>query len=665
MDKKQKKNKFKIFNIIMSIMLTLICSLSFTGCSCGLTDGFGSGEVPSAGGGGSSGGGSGGGGSGSIPGGGSSGGSGGGSSGGSQDEEEDEPTLPDFSLDDGSVDNYNDVFVGAIVAYTVNSDDSVFYDKYLGYEASFAMLADRQFTAMATYLYNSLNRIYGPVSGEVAQSMIISGYGEDKELSYNGIINDSNQSIIAGLSSGMLANSDRLNYANSIAGGYDLVVNVDSANSTYTYHYDTAVVNAVNAWRGASSFSIDGLKNALCYIYNNLKEVENPDNEISFAGDADINLKNYYKNVNSANFSVSSNYENVGDIPQLGLNKEFLWNVAYYIAYSIIGESRIEDSIDGFNAVFSNGSIQEIVTFEAEGGGSGGDGSATVTATNNEEVFEKYKGYNVVIKELLDSLCKLQVSSDTVVAIAQGDAEWDKTLFPIMSNLYYEYIDDVNLISEAYNDDDLFGEGDDEDFEYDPEGGEYESIDDPGEFRRLKQIILIPKIDPDGKYKEGQFNVGGTLIGMMSDDDKEYHVEVVVSGLCNGEELASDSVMDGDGIVVDNRLVVSNEYSIMENLADFDFGIETEFGEAGVDGGDDLEGIIGNSFTNNERTITYNEAGSSATFTYGAINVYNQIFGNGGLNIINNYIMLDFVYYYNSEIVDAPNTSLMYFLLYS
>ena len=298
MDKKRKKGKLKIFNIVAAIMLTLICAFTFTGCQCSLMDDFGGDTLPPPSSGGGSGNGGSSGGSGSGPGG---GGSSSGSTGGSTDTDDGEFEMPEYETPAGSVDNFNDVLRGALVAYEVASNEAVYYDRYKDTAVDYETLADRQFTSMATYLYSTLNRIYGVPDAEPSSTMTITGYGADKTLAYSSTINDNNQKIISGISAGTLANVSRLNYANSIAGGYDLVLTVDNANSSYTWNYDTANIKSENAWKAgsATSFSIASLKNALCYIYNNQFKVSNADNVISFASDADIDLKNYYKNINS------------------------------------------------------------------------------------------------------------------------------------------------------------------------------------------------------------------------------------------------------------------------------------------------------------------------------------------------------------------------------
>ena len=140
LEESMKKRKNKFFKIIIACLMCFFCAFSCVGC------------VGGGAGGGSSGGGSGG--SSSRPGGSGSGsgsGSGGSSDGGYENPYKDDTTINDI----------NDVLMGAIGVYELNKGTKVFFDKYQNGLVDFNFLLDRQFDTLATYLVATLTSIYG------------------------------------------------------------------------------------------------------------------------------------------------------------------------------------------------------------------------------------------------------------------------------------------------------------------------------------------------------------------------------------------------------------------------------------------------------------------------------------------------------------------------
>ena len=335
MNKSKTSKRVRLISLITLLIMCFFCVFSLAGCGGYLP---GSGSSSSSG-----------------SGGGSSGSSGGGSSSGGEDTDTTEETL--------DVSDINDVFIGAIGVYDLIGTEEVFYDKFQNAKVSFDFLVDRQFTAMANYLSDSLNRIYG---SSASSSSIISGYGHDKTVMYADVINDVNQKIISGLSTGQLSNSAQLNYSNSISGGYNLICDVttttdDGTGETITtfngYSYSNDLL-AENAWIGNGYVNADYIKKALGYIYMNQIEVANADLEISLASDANISLKNNYTTF-ALNNSAIVNFD-FSSISSIGMSRQYLWNVAYFVAYSLIGETNISNSINLYSSVFSSSAVTAL-----------------------------------------------------------------------------------------------------------------------------------------------------------------------------------------------------------------------------------------------------------------------------------------------------------------
>ncbi len=621
--------RFNLGKIIIALLLCLFCSFSFAGC-ISMNVGGSSG--------GSSGGGSTGGGSGDT----GSGGTGGEGSGGTGS----------TSGSANSIKDFNDVFIGAIGVYDIEGDEEVFFDKYAATELSYNTLVNRQFDTLATYIYSSLNRIYGAPSS--ATNITFTGFGANKTLNYTSIITDDNQKILTGLSSGILENSEYLNYENAISGGYTIIA-TDNGDETYSISYDTTAIKTEYAWAGKDYFTIDKIKDALGYIYNNQKTVKNPDSEITVT--SDTTLKNYY--VNQFSLAAVETFD-ASKITSIGVSNEFAWNVAYYVAYGLIGQVNINNSIDNYGSIFSGSNIRDL--------------SASNFSTL-PEALQKYKGYNLVVADIMNKIVSLNISSS--VTISAKNATWENTCFPSLKKEMYIYYDTIEDVCDANND----GAGDTGD-DFDEDDYDEEAADkiDHGIARRLKKVILIPYIDTS-KNNISSFPLGGALLGFQSTTGEgPFNVEVTVSGLDkDGKDVTAKSlVLSGDENVKNNKINFDDNYSLSKDLVDMSVDLGTEFGtmessvETGnVDGGGNpiyvsLDTLIYESFTNEVITVNY-ENGGSKDISCGNLSVYNRLIDSeGNVCALNNVVEINFKYTTNSgTAMDiAPMIYMMYFYVF-
>ncbi|MGN0960808.1 MAG: hypothetical protein ACI4PF_01260 [Christensenellales bacterium] len=640
-----KLKKLKIIQIITAIILCLFCAFSFVGC-VGAIGGYGS----SSGSGGSGSGGSGSGGSGGSGSGGS--GSGGSGSGGSD---------PGYITDE-TINDYNDVFTGAIGVYQIDGTEVAFYDKYLNEQVNFNTLVNRQFDTMATFLYESLNQIYGESPITNPNTFNLSGYKSNnatRQVEYANVIENTNQKIIAKLSSGTLENSNQLNYTNAINGGYDLVIvreetTDEEGNPTYTltsWEYNTTSVLDGNdgkpnyKWKGKDYFNKDYLKKALAYIYLNQKSVSNSESEISFASDSgNSSLKTYYSsNFNLTNSAITN--MDFSTITEIGINNNYLWNVAYFIGYSLIGASNIENSINNQNIIFNE--TNNIIPLA--------DGHCD---EDIEASFESYKGYHIVLKELVNRMSKMSInSSSNTIIYKDYSTNWETTLFPRVLREKYIYYDTIEELSDANSDID-YGDNvnyDEIDFDY----------VDKGTALKLKKIVLLPYINTSA-YKSTSFIVDGMLIGFQAKEDKTYSVKI------NYNAVYSDKTENGVASVetnpVSDKLTFSSDYKLSEDLTDVSMPLTGKFTntETAFGSSYDIVNLMNSSFTKTTKDVTY-EISDPTTFEIGVLNVYNQLFNNNNsLNITNNYLELEFSYFDSNgnALTSIPEAYLMYFLVY-
>lgn len=581
---------------------------------------------------------------------------------------------------DNAISDYNSVFMGAIGVYDIDNNAQVFYDNHTGQLVNFNTLIDRQFNALATVISASLQYAYG-------------------DGVFNGNISDFNAGFVFNnvVTTTMYNETSTLKYLNSINGGYKLVktetqVTDDSGNPQtgtdgqpiveVSFEY-SATDLAGNVWK-STNLSVNNIANALRYIYVNPYTLGSNLGNINSASSltSNANLKNHYMSFNN---SLTAN----NNISTIGFSEEYMWNVLYYVAYSLIGETNIQNSIDGKNIVF-NGSTMNTITSE------------------NYETFEKYKGYESVLPELISNAFKLvknggniSVGSYYCFDTVNYNNFYNMTIFPILERNEYIFFDDLEDICDAQQSETSTGSGKDDwsnidtdDIQpYDPDkvkgdeelGNETVKV---GTLRKIKKIILIPKINHSSYSKENFYinNVSICLTTASGTEEVEILTNLVdESGKTYNEQIKFDdgtfSITMGDGTIIDNdsndpskgddnqsnkkdEMVTSNGHLKLQNVPsvnkymniasifkDEDTSEKYKFSSV------NKEDIIRNSF----KAISYDVWATGERIDIGRLNVCNQLFSmtkvasttnkNGVSSSISinsnntNYIEFEFKYY--------------------
>lgn len=609
-----------------------------------------------------------------LGGGGGSTGTGSGSSSGSETKEP--PKFKNEYADAETISDYNSVLMGAIGVYDINNDEKAFYDNYTGEFVDFNYLIDRQFTTLATVINNSLRYAYGTDT----YNGTISNYGSGVSVNFNNLIQTQ-----------IFNTQDTLKYANSIVGGYKLIENIvyqideatgqpltDEYNNpivlSRTYEYSTSEIVYSNAWVN-TGFTIDSITKALRYIYVHPVATNN-----SMSLGSDSNLISAYSGFSG---SLATN----DDISTIGFSEEYMNNVLYYVAYSIIGANNISNSINGANTVMNGNSLNEV-------------------NHDNYQIFQNYKGYEKTLPELIKNAFKLTtggVGSYYCYDIDNYNSFYNTTLFPILERNEYIFFDDLKDIcdAEAGEDGSSYKEIDFDNLKpsdlptFDPDKLEDTSkvMDKTikvGSLRKIKKIILIPKIDTNS-YDKDDFNIE-TLNLCFSTTSGECEIEILTNIVDKSGKEYNEAVKFDDG----TYSVTMPDGTVVDNNTKLPDGLETDFGSSSS--GDNMvtskgylnvqsvpsvnkytnmtsifadektskeynfssvskEEIIKNSF----KSTSYDVATTSEKIEIGRINVCNQLFKmtkvatNEKMNGVeskisinendNNYIEFEFKYY--------------------
>ena len=360
-----------------------------------------------------------------------------------------------------------------------------------------------------------------------------------------------------------------------------------------------------------------------------------------------------------------------------------MWNVLYYVAFTIIGETNINNSIDTASIVF-NGNMLNTVTHE------------------NFESFEKYKGFEKILPEIVSNAFKMQISGTSINVgdmycfdINNYNTFYDKTIFPIMERYEYIFFDDVNDICDAEETSSEF----DDDYDFENPKSEEEIENETikvGTLRKIKKIILIPKID-NTKYKSETFIIQNLML-CFTTKSGELELEILTNLIDEtGKEYkdkqlkfddGSFSVDMGDGSTVsgsatdemvtkDGHLIVQSTPSINKygNIASI-FDSEKESEDYKFSSISDTTRI-----TNSFKSTSYDVSTTGEKIEIGRIKVFNQLFkmqavetstnSNGVLSAIQidkndtNIIEFDFKYYNKggSEMTTIPELYLLDFSL--
>lgn len=451
------------------------------------------------------------------------------------------------------------------------------------------------------------------------------------------------------LSTGILTNSDQLNYANAINGGYDLnilteegvdadgqpILNLKGYAYSATDLLDGTDGRPNYSWNGKAYFDKIILKQALIYIYLNQQTTNLSDQPISFADDSgDSVLKTYYSSFNFSNILSAD----ISAISKLGISSQYLWNVAYFVGYSLIGRTNIDKSLTNHNTIFDGNVIKPIANGNCD--------------QEIESAFESYKGYHVVIKELIDHMSQMSINpSDGYIVYENGD-NWETTLFPALRCEQYIYYDTIEEVSDSNLED-----------------GEYEDTEytDKGSALKLKQVILFPYISMNNL---SSFTVNGVVLSFMSKEGTQNSVEIDYRAVFDGSEESGSAMFvvgenDND---TSKRLSYDDKFAMSEDVFDTVINLNTPFesGETSFGNTYSVPDLMANSFRTVTKTINYEIAGDKQ-FTIGLLNVYNQLFnGSSELNVINNYLVLDFKFFDSAgqRLAETPETYLMFFYVY-
>lgn len=461
-----------------------------------------------------------------------------------------------------TISDFNNVFLGGIGVYDIDNNTEAFYDNFQDKSVNFNTLINRQFETLATVLCNSLKNAYGDgiFSGN------IDGYGRSASFTFNNVV-----------TSTIYNETSTLKYINAINGGYKFirteikteqkdasgnVLKDESGNVlydiTYEYKYSETEINADRAWKN-KSLTVSDISNALRYIYVNPITLEgnlgNPrlDSESSMSASLK-SLKNHYSSFTSR---LGSNEK----ISTIGFSEEYMWNVLYFLAYSIIGESNINNSIDGAGIVFNGNALNGV-------------------NEENYQIFDKYKGYDKVLPELVSNAFKLILDGNVIVGsnycfdLDNYNNFYNKTLFPILERNEYIFFDDINDICDAEASKYTSG-GEDKDWskldpneveEYDPtKRPSQEEIENAvikvGSLRKIKKIILIPNINKT-KYTKENFSINN-ITWCLTTVSGELELEIITNIIDEtgkkylNEKFRFDdgsfSVTLPDGTVIDNN----------------------------------------------------------------------------------------------------------------
>ena len=577
-----KKCRSKIIRALIAFVMCFFCAFSFIGCGMGGNPGKGSDRVP------------------------------GGGTTGSTAPPLKEPSQPDLGGvvgDEPSIDDYNEVFAGAIAVYEVDKASKVFYDKYQQRNMSFNELVDRQFTTMADYLYSTLNKIYGTTSASSVGG--ISGYKGTVNYNYVDTLTTALQKKITGLDSGSLANKETLSYKNAINGGYKisakLVTETDPSTDTevqsiqFDKYSDSEVVTE-NAWKKASSFTKDYLKKSLANIYISLGGIS-VDTGATFDYKSNNLLINHYTTF-SPSLSLDLAYK---EITQIGLNEKFLWHVAYFLAYDVIGADNLNKSIEGAKEIFSGSTIKPLKITDITG-------ITDITDIAIFKTYQNYKGYDAIIKDVVWNMAKLAVPSSGTISFASSinyfnGTNSSTTMFPRVIQNEYVFYDDVDTICDVKP-----TPAPDPDAPYDPDAEEEPTLE--GTPRKLKEIIYIPKVTMDD-LDDDLFNVDTLFMGVKKNGGSDFTIKITFDAVFDKSGKSASQkelVFSTDYKNVDkNKLVVSGSYDDSEDTVDGAMFTESElekkedyrFGDAVLKNGVSIDNLVSKSF--NKEWISWNK----------------------------------------------------------
>lgn len=580
--KSNHKKKNKLFHILTCLIVGFFSVFTFVGCIGSFGGSYG--------------------GSGSYPGPGSS--------------TPSKPWNPDMTSPDDSELSTSDIFAGAIGVYELEHDDEfAFYDNYVGKTMSFNSLATRQFETMSTFLYNTLNRIYG--AGSNSASFQISGYSSGtgtRQVNYNSVLTDPNQLILAGLSTGQYTNSDQIKYENALNGGYQISISesgVVSYTSTLIDGNNGAYGETSNfsnyAWVGKDKFTKENITKALTYIYTHTQSSGKTNTTISFGDGGNEALKTYY-----SNFDITSITSSTSNINELLITNNYLWDVAYFVAYTLIGSDNMANSIASADIVFDTTNTSRPINKLTTG-----------SDVDTIKAFEMYKGYHTIINELINQMSKMSIDKNSkVITYKDTSSNWETTLFPNVTDVKYVYYSDVENVADGFTGD-----------------GSSSGVA-VGTKQKLKQVIYLP-------YSEsGDFANSLTWFMAFQTEGDELQLKLSYEHV-----LSATNSNSGDIIFKSydsNLQEITYDYITFNDEESDDiefFDLELDVGLANVTttygSTYTITSLMQASFTTQKKSIDYSN-GEKGEFDIGVLNVYNPFVVNNELTLLANYLIIDF-----------------------
>lgn len=669
----KKKNNKAFWKRLVAILICLFCSISCVGCVGtvgGSSGGSGSGGSSSSGGSGGS----------------SSGGS---SSGGISD-------TGDFTTDENGNFVYvdksaaiTDLTMGGICVYDVGGTEAVFYDNYKGAKVNFNTLVDRQFNTLATYIYKSLVKIYGTT--EIQNKFDIAGYNGASGTSsaaYEDVLSTAQIEAIA-LQKAEYATApyNQFYFANAMKGDTVLSIADDGSDVTYEYtEYDSDPLVmpwydgvTLNTWKVdlEDSFNISNIAKDLKFIYQNMPNVTiNASSEITLNN---ATLKAAYSGKTAGALGTVSN----DAITHIGIEKKFEWCMAYYIAYTLIGDTAIQSSLDAMPVVMdiNTSTFKDFVT-EYNNTTTDDEKNALVNAFNN------YKAYDVVIKEIVESAVSAIVSGGNILTsnssnyphVGGGTSgallnyyngnNWSVTLYPRLERKSYVFLDNLSNVCDAIEN------------ENDENGDTVIN----GDAKKLLQIVVLPYINTN-KYKKPTFQLGGIVGGFESSED--VLLDLRYTAVFNGgakidnsrvyleeEEYDDESSSKKPSVIVDNKIDLYRTFTYSNEAVDIEFFEANSNGEvdipeqysfgnikfAGYDVGKEKDFINATFAASEDYTVATNNKKYKVRY----LNTYNPLITIDGLALESNYMILDFNYYNRSggAISSTPSIYVQIFDVY-
>lgn len=577
----------------------------------------------------------------------------------------------------------NEFMMGAIAVYE-NPDitNTTFYDKYTNVNVSFQTLMNRQFTTMADYIVSSLYNFYGP-SDVKPENISIDGYGSSQTIGFGRVINNSEEkdSINGG--------KTHLKYTNAMNGGYRLEVVKENNEFSYAYYNTDIILDGTDGvpnykWKvvqlfedAGSSFSQETLTEymagALKYIYASYSDVRLSDVDSHINFNKNTSLKTTFSNANFAQMALAGMSDEglEKSVQNIGLTREYLWQVAYFIAYTLIGDTNIVNSSNAHNRIYEEIDEQEVYV----------PISANKCSDADVQAFEKYKGYHIVIPELVENLANLEIENGTLKYdesgyFADNTNIWETTLFPYNSKDIYIYYDKIEEICDADNVN--YFEGD-KITQSDPDNPSDE-VADVGALVHLKKVILLPYITNE-EHKNDPMKFYYLFAGFKAPVAlfNNFKMKVFADVMYDYHDNASDEYDDewvssilstGDSNNKTSDYILNNDYKESGPFVVFGFDLQGDLRNAKWKTGDAVlpsevyatknsSGTLNTAaFIESDKTVLY-QSGKERNLKIGIMNAHNRVHQlGGGIGFGSNHVVLNFKYYNanGAEITETNET---------